>query len=479
MNNSLTARLLLASLVLSPAVVRADIDPQQIQAIESMTHLTDRQGQLIKISEDDWLEPIKGKPNLLLWCSSYIDRGCNILDINSKELILDADYLDIEPVPYKDSVYYVISDDAARIGVLNDKFQLQIDLKYPRAYPYIIYPDSVLGEDYNFECSPYIKDSDDIDKPLCLQERSEPYLFVREQDKFGLLRFNNTAKQPLIYSRIDIAHPSNNKRVRFTMTDNQGRNKYGYFDEKLDVVIPAKYEVASHFKFGVANVRLNNKFGFIDGHDKTIIPFTYERADGMLWRNGFDEPTASVIEQGVPKLVGLSGKYYDYDISQDAPLTYQHGLAAIKNAEGKYTFIKSNSQLLTPFKYDKAEDFIRRFNKQGKEVVSAQVVENNRSYYIDSSGKAISEFLYRTDQVLIRSGEQIYNGICQTCHEDGLINAPKLGDPNDWKDRIKKGKWVLYDHAINGFNAMPARGGSYIADKEVKNAVDYMLSKVQ
>ena len=141
--------------------------------------------------------------------------------------------------------------------------------------------------------------------------------------------------------------------------------------------------------------------------------------------------------------------------------------------------MKSCGELLTSFKYDKAEDFTEHFNRQGEEVISAQVVENKRSYYIHASGKAIGEFLYPKLQGPTRSGEQIYKNICKTCHEVGLLSAPKFGDINAWKDRAKKGKSVLYEHAINGFNAMPAKGGSYITDNEVKSAVDYMLSKVQ
>ena len=53
--------------------------------------------------------------------------------------------------------------------------------------------------------------------------------------------------------------------------------------------------------------------------------------------------------------------------------------------------------------------------------------------------------------------------------------------PEDWGQRLRKGKQLLYDHAINGFigpdySMMPARGGNEnLADEEVKLAVDYMI----
>lgn len=75
-----------------------------------------------------------------------------------------------------------------------------------------------------------------------------------------------------------------------------------------------------------------------------------------------------------------------------------------------------------------------------------------------------------------RDGESLYKAICATCHDAGLVGAPKTGT-GDWAPRIAKGKATLYDHATNGFNAMPARGGADITDEEVKNAVDYIISK--
>lgn len=76
-----------------------------------------------------------------------------------------------------------------------------------------------------------------------------------------------------------------------------------------------------------------------------------------------------------------------------------------------------------------------------------------------------------------RDGKAVYDAICQTCHGSGLLNSPKLGDAGAWASRIGKGTETLYDHAINGFNAMPARGGADIPDEEVQNAVDYMIEQ--
>lgn len=74
-----------------------------------------------------------------------------------------------------------------------------------------------------------------------------------------------------------------------------------------------------------------------------------------------------------------------------------------------------------------------------------------------------------------RDGKAVYNAVCQTCHSAGLLGSPIFGDAGAWGPRIAKGKDTLYTHAINGFNAMPAKGGADIPDEEVQNAVDYMV----
>lgn len=76
-----------------------------------------------------------------------------------------------------------------------------------------------------------------------------------------------------------------------------------------------------------------------------------------------------------------------------------------------------------------------------------------------------------------RSGEEVYNGSCVTCHGAGVAGAPKFGDAAAWGPRIAQGADTLYTHALNGFNAMPAKGLCMTcSDDEVKAAVDYMAN---
>lgn len=76
-----------------------------------------------------------------------------------------------------------------------------------------------------------------------------------------------------------------------------------------------------------------------------------------------------------------------------------------------------------------------------------------------------------------KSGKEVFENFCTTCHTAGVLGAPKMGTAADWAPRIAKGKDTLYTHAINGFNSMPAKGMcSACSDDELKGAVDYMVS---
>ncbi len=77
-----------------------------------------------------------------------------------------------------------------------------------------------------------------------------------------------------------------------------------------------------------------------------------------------------------------------------------------------------------------------------------------------------------------RTGEAIYNTYCMACHSTGLAGAPKMGDKAAWDARLAKGREQLNQHAINGFNGMPARGTCMnCSDAEIISAIDYMLAK--
>ncbi|MCC5881456.1 MAG: cytochrome c5 family protein [Halomonas sp.] len=76
-------------------------------------------------------------------------------------------------------------------------------------------------------------------------------------------------------------------------------------------------------------------------------------------------------------------------------------------------------------------------------------------------------------------GGAIYQRVCMACHDTGAAGAPRRDNEDEWADRIDKGWDTLLDHSINGFNAMPARGGNpNLSDEEVAASTAYLLEPV-
>lgn len=74
-----------------------------------------------------------------------------------------------------------------------------------------------------------------------------------------------------------------------------------------------------------------------------------------------------------------------------------------------------------------------------------------------------------------RSGEKIYNTYCVACHGTGVLGAPVKGDATAWAPRLAKGEETLLNHAINGFNAMPAKGTcSNCSDDEILATIQFL-----
>ena len=77
-----------------------------------------------------------------------------------------------------------------------------------------------------------------------------------------------------------------------------------------------------------------------------------------------------------------------------------------------------------------------------------------------------------------KSGKDVYNSVCMSCHMSGAAGAPITGKADQWDERLAKGSDTLYSNAINGIGIMPAKGGLMsLSDEEVRLAVDYMLEE--
>jgi cytochrome c5 len=73
-------------------------------------------------------------------------------------------------------------------------------------------------------------------------------------------------------------------------------------------------------------------------------------------------------------------------------------------------------------------------------------------------------------------GEQVYNGLCMSCHDNGVAGAPIKGSEQLALRASEKGMASMVASAINGINVMPPRGGNpALTDEEIRAAVEFML----
>lgn len=81
---------------------------------------------------------------------------------------------------------------------------------------------------------------------------------------------------------------------------------------------------------------------------------------------------------------------------------------------------------------------------------------------------------------VVNVAQKVYQEHCKTCHESGLLGAPKLGVSTAWQIRAKQDIKDLVGHVINGYKAMPARGMCpQCTDAEIEATVKYMLQEAK
>ncbi len=79
---------------------------------------------------------------------------------------------------------------------------------------------------------------------------------------------------------------------------------------------------------------------------------------------------------------------------------------------------------------------------------------------------------------VVRSGKEIVEAVCSSCHKAGVLGAPKIGEAGDWAPRVGQGFDGLVKSAIGGKGSMPAKGGdSTLQDDDIKKAVAFMLKE--
>lgn len=76
------------------------------------------------------------------------------------------------------------------------------------------------------------------------------------------------------------------------------------------------------------------------------------------------------------------------------------------------------------------------------------------------------------------NAEQKYMASCFACHSTGAAGAPKVGAGmmSEWAPRLEKGLDAVVANAVNGVNAMPAKGLCFDCNEDdIRALVEYML----
>lgn len=76
----------------------------------------------------------------------------------------------------------------------------------------------------------------------------------------------------------------------------------------------------------------------------------------------------------------------------------------------------------------------------------------------------------------LKDGQTIYRYACARCHDTGEGEAPVIGDAGAWGQRSSLWAAVLFEHAQEGYLAMPAGGGdARLTRYDIEVAAEYIL----
>src|SRR6202158_134492 len=77
-----------------------------------------------------------------------------------------------------------------------------------------------------------------------------------------------------------------------------------------------------------------------------------------------------------------------------------------------------------------------------------------------------------------RSGKEVVESLCVSCHASGASGAPKIGDKKAWSKLAARGLSGLSKSALKGIRDMPPHGGNpNLTDTEIERAITYMVNQ--
>jgi len=113
----------------------------------------------------------------------------------------------------------------------------------------------------------------------------------------------------------------------------------------------------------------------------------------------------------------------------------------------------------------------------GRASLTDDEIRRAITYMVNQSGGHWVEPVSRGTPSAERSGQEIVQAYCAKCHRNGDGGAPKIGDGDAWRPRLKHGLDSVVRSAIHGHGGMAPRGGvASLTDSEIRAAIVYMFN---
>jgi len=210
----------------------------------------------------------------------------------------------------------------------------------------------------------------------------------------------------------------------FIISDN---GKYGYINQKGEVVIPAAYAGAGDFSEGLAAVRKDGLYGYINTSGEYVIPPKYEYA------LAFNEGMAKVYDHGTITYINTKGEtLFQHNYNEQEP--FEDGLLLIKTASKKMGMLNRRGKLVVDTAYSEISPFYYGF----------AIVESLRDEYgsstvgmIDTTGKMVIPY-GKYNYIIAPSGGYFKAGYIEDSIPMMAYLDPQLQVKLHIKDKIRE-----------------------------------------
>ncbi len=160
-----------------------------------------------------------------------------------------------------------------------------------------------------------------------------------------------------------------------------GKELYGFFNTKGEMVIPAQYSDALAFSDGLARVKISGKCGYINTKGELVIPAIYRSASPFI--NG----TASVSYQDAKGLIlfiiNKKGEKISEDFDDIIQIQRREDILTAARRGKKWGFINSLGKIKMPFIYDEVDKSRTWANTSSDHFIA--ICQNGKWGFIDTS----------------------------------------------------------------------------------------------